>query len=217
MTSTAGFRVAQTPCCKNLCLEVAYRSINYSAQEHWTDGEATNSLAPTDCGLRCCKCGSHYVLSEVVWGDRLDGDSYMGKVLSRGILVSDAALEPVLNQDARLSRLTEIAVRRRLWRHLNQDYRARYRIARHQDKNAIPQFQPSTGQIKNMELLLSLLIQDLPTSALECTELNRELGRFTDAQKFLDGADQDDLHSPVGKLLGLLIRDGIAAPVRYRL
>lgn len=217
MTSTAGFRVAQTPCCVTFCLEVAYRSINYSAQEHWTDGEATNSLAPTDCGLRHCKCGSYYVLAEVEWGDRVDGDTYMGKVLARGSRVSDVALAPILAQNAPLSRLTEIAVRRRLWRHLNHDYRARYRVARQQDKNAIPEFQLSISQVENMEQLLSLLMQDLPNSALECTELNRELSRFGDAQKVLDSADADDLRSPVGKLLSVLIRDEIAALIRYRL
>jgi hypothetical protein len=71
MTSIAGNRVVCTPCCRAFCLEIAYRSINYSAEEFWTDCEATHSLAPTDCGLRRCECGSYYVLGELEWGDRI--------------------------------------------------------------------------------------------------------------------------------------------------
>ena len=217
MTSIAGNRVVRTPCCRAFCLEVAYRSINYSAQEFWTDGEATHSLAPTDCGLRRCVCGSYYVLGELEWGDRIEDHNYMGRELKRALRVSDDALEEILCTRSSLSRPTEIATRRRLWRLLNHEYRLRYRKAKEQDKHAIPAYAPSTQQIENMEHLLELLGNDLSRNALECAELLRELGRFGEAHAMLFNVNDDELVEPVGKLLELLIKDRIAAPIRYRL
>jgi hypothetical protein len=217
MTSIAGNRVVLTPCCRAFCLEVAYRSINYSAQEFWTDGEATNSLAPTDCGLRRCACGSHYVLAELEWGDRIDGDKYMGRELAHAHRVSDDALEHILFAGTSLSRPTEIATRRRLWRLLNHEYRARYRKAKEREKAAIPPYAPSTQQIENMEHLLALLDDDVSLNALECAELLRELGRFSEADAMLVNANDEERVEAVGKLLEQLIKDRIVAPIRYRL
>lgn len=63
MTSTKGFHIIQSPCCKTHLTTVAYASLNFSASEYWTDGGTVNSLAPTHEGLCCCPCGSFFHLS----------------------------------------------------------------------------------------------------------------------------------------------------------
>ena len=35
--------------------------MNYSAHEHWTDGQRIHSLAPTDGGLRQCECSAYFL------------------------------------------------------------------------------------------------------------------------------------------------------------
>jgi len=64
MTRIVGTRLVSTPCCNAVFAMPAYGSINFSAQEFWTDGPTFQSLFNNDGGLRRCTCGAYYRLSE---------------------------------------------------------------------------------------------------------------------------------------------------------
>ena len=64
MTSVSGRYIVATPCCRALYTTPAYRSLNLSAMEYWTDGRRVNGLSPNDGGLRVCKCGQFYLLKD---------------------------------------------------------------------------------------------------------------------------------------------------------
>ncbi len=64
MTRAVGRRVVKTPCCGILLTTENYASINYSADEYWTDGRAVGSLAPQDGGLRRCLCGGYFLVRQ---------------------------------------------------------------------------------------------------------------------------------------------------------
>lgn len=63
MTRVSGHQVIKTPCCGARLSTTAFASMNFMANEHWTDGRAVGSLSPTDGGLRRCTCGSYFLLS----------------------------------------------------------------------------------------------------------------------------------------------------------
>ena len=52
------------PCCQTLYTTPAYRSINLSASEFWTDGQRVHGLYPNDGGLRSCTCGAYFLLKD---------------------------------------------------------------------------------------------------------------------------------------------------------
>jgi len=64
MTSVSGKNVIAAPCCRTLYTTPAYRSINLSASEYWTDGQRVHGLYPNDGGLRSCTCGSYFLLRD---------------------------------------------------------------------------------------------------------------------------------------------------------
>lgn len=74
MTRIVGSHVIRTRCCGHFFSTPAYASINYSAQEYWTDGYMGMSLAPRTA-LRQCVCGACYFLGQAdvvhtVYGER---------------------------------------------------------------------------------------------------------------------------------------------------
>jgi len=64
MTRISGYQVIRAPCCGARLTTTAFASLNFMANEHWTDGRAVGSLSPTDGGLRRCTCGSYFLLSQ---------------------------------------------------------------------------------------------------------------------------------------------------------
>jgi hypothetical protein len=64
MTRTSGDRVIQTRCCGVLLRTPSYSSINFSANEQWTDGRVVGSLFENGGGLRRCTCGKYFLLSD---------------------------------------------------------------------------------------------------------------------------------------------------------
>ena len=64
MTSVSGRNVVAAPCCQTLYTTPAYRSINLSASEFWTDGQRVHGLYPNDGGLRSCNCGAYFLLKD---------------------------------------------------------------------------------------------------------------------------------------------------------
>ncbi len=88
-----------------------------------------------------------------------------------------------------------------------------------------PPFEPSGEQPGNLRRLAEMLgtgaeqagsFAEEAASALELAELYREQGRFEEAEAALGGLDAEEAGT-VGKLLADLIRERLAAPVRYRL
>ncbi len=51
------------PCCGKLFSTPAYSSINFTADEHWTDGKVVGGLFNNGDGLRRCLCGEVFLLS----------------------------------------------------------------------------------------------------------------------------------------------------------
>lgn len=64
MTRVAGFRQVRVPCCGKVYVRPNYRSINFMADENWTDGWREASLMPNDTGLRRCQCGQFLLMRE---------------------------------------------------------------------------------------------------------------------------------------------------------
>ena len=61
MTRIAGTDIIKAPCCGALYSTTAFASINFMANEHWTDGQNENSLSQSDGGLRRCACGGYFL------------------------------------------------------------------------------------------------------------------------------------------------------------
>lgn len=64
MTRISGARLILAPCCGQLFSTPAYSSINFTAHEHWTDGKVVGGLFNNGAGLRRCKCGEVFLLSD---------------------------------------------------------------------------------------------------------------------------------------------------------
>lgn len=159
----------------------------------WTDGYREQSLTPNDHGLRKCRCGNYFVLSELVpigISDKTD-ISPPERVKPDELLV---AIEQARSADI------EIAARKDYWQHLNHPYRDRYRTHRNAEDIAakaaweslnpdqrtwwkkirkskrvpeyessgecvvtFPPFVPTEAQQANMERLLELLLSSEDT------------------------------------------------------
>jgi len=64
MTRVFGRTILKTPCCGALYCDKAYASINFSAQEHWSDGRHVCSLSPEGEGLCVCACGAYFLVRQ---------------------------------------------------------------------------------------------------------------------------------------------------------
>ena len=94
--------------------------MNFSAFEYWTDGWREYSLMPNDEGLRRCTCGQFVLLKDMVAVDTADTSElpYIDRV--PGELLPEC-IAKTSSEDI------EVAARLEYWRHLNHDYRERYR------------------------------------------------------------------------------------------
>lgn len=190
MTRVAGFRQVRVPCCGKVYIRPNYRSMNFMADENWTDGWREASLMPNDTGLRRCQCGQFLLMRETE---------------SLGMAEHTEELSPLpLPQPHELGQCIasnpapaiEIAARTELWWHHNHAYRHGYRAHRaaeeqatrqaweaahpdqrtlwdklqgkpapqyHRPRNApftIPPFVPTKEQLQNMQQLCALLEQE---------------------------------------------------------
>lgn len=130
MTRIIGTLVHATPCCGALYASPKYASMNFSAFEYWTDGWREHSLMPNDDGLRRCKCGQFVLMQQLVEIDsgEFSGLPYLAPVPPHQL----ADCFETTHDEA-----TEVAARLGYWRHLNHDYRGRYRQHRDAEETAI--------------------------------------------------------------------------------
>lgn len=226
MTRIIGNTPIMTPCCGAQYKTPAYASISYWPRELWTDGRMVGDFVP-DLGLRSCRCGRFFLISEVTNIETVDSTSL--PLLER---VPDRHVSKALASDS-LTKTQEIVVRQRLLMRLNDPYRKRYRELRrlryeeYMAKTDLgpqplytgpflyPTYQPSRWQRANL-LRLHHLLNGSPNTDHQTTdmaEVLRLLGRFSEAMSVL-------LSGPGtlrGKLIYELIEQEVQAPMRYRI
>jgi hypothetical protein len=66
MTMTSGYRQIACRNCLTRYKVLNYTSINLTAVERWSDGRRVGSLFDNGYGIRACKCGKYYRLSEAI-------------------------------------------------------------------------------------------------------------------------------------------------------
>lgn len=130
MTMVRGILVLVAPCCGAQYAFPNYVSMNFSAFAYWTDGWRESSPMPNDEGLRLCKCGQFVLLNNLVKVDA--GESSDLPCLDH---VSTALLPDCIEKA--VDEEMEIAARIEYWRHLNHEYRERYREHRDAEEAAI--------------------------------------------------------------------------------
>ena len=235
MTSIRGFNLIATKCCGAVYSTARYASVNFSAMEHWTDGERVHSLMPTDGGLRRCSCGAYFLLKNTF---SVGVEQERKTPISES--VKDEELARVLLEQ--LAPDVESVVRRRYWRLLNDPYRELYRVHREREnlkfkkKNSffsrlqmifarvevvtaetnfsVPEFTPSDVLMRNLQCLLRLNESESDKDYLEIAEINRELSEFEKAREAL--AMKQDVEDSLSRTLMGLIDAQINAPCRYR-
>lgn len=94
--------------------------MNFSAFEYWTDGWRDGSLMPNDEGLRQCKCGQYVLLRDMVEMEIAEASD-----LPRMDHVPVELLPDCIEKATKPE--MEVAARLGYWRHLNHEYRRRYR------------------------------------------------------------------------------------------
>jgi hypothetical protein len=245
MTRIASYTLNIAPCCGAIYSTPRYRSMNFLAWEYWTDGYKEGALLPSGNGLRKCKCGNFFMLTELHEITRIDGTEAPSpkRVASEELPEAIAkARTPIIEQ----------AARQEYWVHLNHPYRERYithreaeeastkaaweadnpdtrnwwqrfrkvpspRYPAHQSSHfTCPPFEPDHQQRENMAALIDLIQnQDQPDRVI-LAELNRELGNFGAAGCELKLLSDGD-RSSASRLISELVDEKQSAPIRFQM
>jgi tetratricopeptide (TPR) repeat protein len=128
MTRISGFTIIASPCCRTLYSTPEYGSINLSAMGYWTDGAKEHGLMPGGGGLRKCKCGRFYLLSEATSLGLEAGPETPHTQIVDAADLADATQTT--------SPTVELVARRQYWMHLNDPYRELYRAHRQAEDQA---------------------------------------------------------------------------------
>jgi hypothetical protein len=110
--------------------------MNFSAFEFWTDGWREWSPMPNDEGLRRCKCGQFVLIKDMVpvaKTEAFDAGEDVPNDLPFMDRVPDQLLPECIAKAS--SEEMEVAARLGYWRHLNHEYRDRYR--QHRDAEEV--------------------------------------------------------------------------------
>ena len=137
MTIVRGVRIMAAPCCGAQYAFPNYVSMNFSAFEYWTDGWREWSLMPNDEGLRRCKCGQFVLTKDMVSVEKSeapDANEDDSNDLPYMDHVPDELLPECISNAS--SEDMEVAARLGYWRHLNHEYRERYRQHRDAEEAA---------------------------------------------------------------------------------
>jgi len=128
MTRITGHSLIATPCCHTLYSTPRYGSINLSASAYWTDGHSDGGLMPGGGGLRRCKCGKFYLLSDTIsFGLDAPPDTPSTEHVKAADL-PEATRSP--------NKAVELVARRLYWMHLNDAFRDLYRAHREAEDKA---------------------------------------------------------------------------------
>lgn len=212
MTICKGFGTMTAPCCGARYPFPLYDSMNFSADAHWTDGWNERSLMPNEDGIRRCKCGQFLMLAQMDEDETQDGSDLpdMDKVTLAWLPECIAKATSVH---------MEIAARVSYWKHLNHDYRQRFKLYK---QYVLPElsFEPSSVQRDNLERLVELFSQNDANYSrtfrlLERAEIHRELGQFDLALAMLDRIHPEDRDEVVDLMRRLCVEKQIA-PWRYK-
>lgn len=246
MTSIAGYNLNAAPCCGAHFRSLQYRSINFMAEEHWTDGYRHRTLMPNDHGLRRCQCGAFFLMNELKdLGETEDTETpFADKVKPEDL--------PHAIDKAR-SLAIEHAARLTYWQELNHPYRELYRAHRAAEEAATqaawlaqnaerrswwkkllpkkaatyvrpddspftyPPFVLSDAQRDNLQALLRMHEhEEHRLDGVICAELHRELGQFDQANEAIKELKQDDANQS-RRLIADLIQQRETAPMRFKM
>lgn len=245
MTRISGYYIKALPCCGAQYSTPRYRSMNFSAWEYWTDGYRDGSLIPGGYGLRQCKCGNFFVLSELLEIAQVEEtdlhhpDHVKGQDL------------PLAIAQARTPAI-ELAARLEYWEYLNHPYRERYRAHRDAEEAATkasweaanpdtrtwwqrfrkvptpqykrpkgspftyPSFELTQEQRDNMLALLPLLQKQERLDHEALAELHRELGQYVEAERELLQLTEDN-QSKATRVIAQMVKERKPQPMRFRM
>lgn len=233
------------PCCGATYSAPRYSSMNFSAWAYWTDGFSEGSLMPGGHGLRKCRCGNFFMLSELQEIAQVDETEvpYPDRVAPEEL---PQAIAQARNADI------ELAARLDLWHHLNHPYRERYRAHRDAEEAVTkaaweksnpdtrtwwqrfrnvpppqyvrpvdspftyPPFEPTHEQRDNMTALLALMGKKARLDHIALAELHRELGQFDEARRELQRLENDEENGTT-RVIDQLVNEKQNAPMRYRM
>jgi hypothetical protein len=102
--------------------------MNFSAWAYWTDGDTEGGLMSGGGGLRKCKCGKFYRLSDTI---SFGFDAQPDTPFTEHVKAADL---PAATRSP--NKAVELVARRLYWLRLNDDYRAVYRAHREAEDKA---------------------------------------------------------------------------------
>lgn len=249
MTIIRGVRIVAATCCGARYSAPRYLSMNFMAFAFWTDGWRDHSLMPNGEGLRQCNCGKFTLFKELVEIDTAENSDlpYINRVPSELLPVCIATADnEELELAARLEywrelnhpyreryrthRDAEETANKSMWEEQNPDIRTWWDKLRGREAPVycrtesmpftVPEFEPSTQQLQNMDRLSEILhnfsLSSLSRNNIVLAELYREQGRFSEAQDVISALQEPD-KGITSKLIAKLIQEKQSALIRYRM
>jgi hypothetical protein len=215
MTRITGSQILKTPCCGKTLKSVAYGTINFSTDENWTDGKAVGALFNSDGQLRKCLCGRPFFLNDAYTGVVIKNDDAIlsADSIPSALYISDSEIKDLLvnKMDVEI----EIALRKRLWRLSNDEFREEYRQHMQSKPCDLPNYVLTKEQEENLEILKILLVKQGGANELLLAELDRALGNREDALSHLSRVtNKNDVK--LAEMLAGLIYKNYRGPVRYK-
>ena len=207
MTSISGYRVMASPCCGARFVAARYASMNYSAQEYWTDGQCVQSLAPTDGGLRQCECGAYFLLRNAK--EIIEVSAEEKQAMQPARQVADEKLASLLALT--LTEDVELVVRRRYWRYLNDPYREIYRAYRKSVDDAAREANKGAKTI--LTALSNKITTTVPTTLPNVVTVSKI---FTAPSNTPSAAQQENMQALLALLLNSEKPDPVEISELYR-
>lgn len=193
----------------------AYASINFSANENWTDGKAIGVLFNKDGQLRKCLCGKPFFLRDALTGVVIKhGDPILSaESIPSAPYISDDEVMVLLNLSG-LPAEIEIALRQRLWRLSNDAFRDVYRAHMESNSSDMPRYDLSPAQAQNLIALKALLLNSKREDVILLAEIERTLGNFAAALRLLEHVSMHEVK--LAQMLKGLAKVNYCGPARYR-
>ncbi len=249
MTMISGVRIMAAPCCGARFSAPRYLTMNFMAFAYWTDGWRENSLMPNGEGLRQCSCGKFLLLKDLFEIDTAESSDLpsisrvSSELLPACIAEADSEelevaarleywrdLNHAYRERYRTHRDAEEADNQATWEAANPDLRtwwdklrgrkAPVYIRTETMRFTVPEFEPSSEQMQNMDRLCAIFCNQHGSSHsrsdITLAELYREQERFSEAQEVISKAPKHD-EGITSKLIAELIKGKKSALMRYRI